>query len=336
MKIFLKILKWLSLSIISLVVLILLTGLIFRLFSPKPQPPGELVDVGGFKLHINSTGEKNNKPTLVIEAGAGAPGEYYHWFSEGLKDSMRVVRYDRAGIGHSELANTPRHPETVARELHQLLELAGESPPYIMAGHSYGGHYIRIFTQLYPDEVAAMVFLDSSHPETDERMNLPPTPWFVNPIYKIGAFLGDLGVLHLFDKNYGPILWAPGLPDSIINRMKDYTYNGKYLKGYLKGDNKWGNSLEKMAAAANDFGSLPIKVFSGTHQNDKVLTRMGVDPVNFREERKKLQQEIADLSSESELFFLDAGHVTILTLKEHADFICQEIIQLLDVLHPKQ
>jgi len=69
--------------------------------------------------------------------------EYYHWLSEGLKDSMRVIRYDRTGIGYSEASNTPRTPETIAHELHQLLEEAGESPPYIMAGHSLGGPYIR-------------------------------------------------------------------------------------------------------------------------------------------------------------------------------------------------
>jgi pimeloyl-ACP methyl ester carboxylesterase len=239
-----------------------------------------------------------------------------------------VVRYDRAGIGYSELANMPRHPKTVARELHQLLELAGETPPYIMAGHSYGGHYIRIFTELYPDEVAAMVFLDSSHPEADKRLNLPKEPWFLKPMYKLGALAGDLGVLHLYDKLFGPILWAPGLPEDVTNRMKDYTFSGKFLKGYLRGDDKWGGTLKELAAKAKDFGSLPIRVFSGTHQNDKALLRLGVDPENFRTERAKMQQEIADLSSDSELYFLDAGHITLFTLKEHANFICENILEL--------
>ncbi len=334
MKILWKVLAWIGLSIISLGVLIMLVSLVYRFFSPTPQPPGELVDIGGFKLHIHSTGEKNNKPTLVIEAGAGAPGEYYHWLSEGLKDSIRVVRYDRAGIGYSELGSTTSDPETAARELHKLLELAGESPPYIMAGHSYGGHYIRIFTQLYGDEVAAMVFLDSSHPEAGKRLHLPKEPWFVTPMYHIGAALGDLGVLHVYDRNFGPILWAPGLPKEITHRMKNYTYNGKFIKGYLKrdGNKKWARRLKKLTLEASDFGSLPINVFSGTHQNDEALIRFGVDPAHFRAERVKMQEEIADLSSDSELFFLDAGHVTIFTIKEHADFICEKILQLLGEL----
>jgi pimeloyl-ACP methyl ester carboxylesterase len=323
-----RVLKWILRSIGILLAIIILAGLISRLITPKPTPTGKLVDVGGFKLHINSTGPKNEKPTLVIESGAGAPGEYYHWLSEGLKDSMRVVRYDRAGIGYSDLANSPRHPETTARELHQLLALAGESPPYIMAGHSYGGHYIRIFTQLFPDEVAAMVFMDASHPEASQRLNLPDDPWFLTPMYKAGAVIGDLGVLHLFDKAVGPILWAPGLPDEVVGRMTDYTYSGKFLKGYLKGDNIWGHELNELASKANDFGSLPIKVFSGTAMHEKALIKRGIDPEHFKNERKQMQQELADLSSRGELFLIDGGHITIFTLKENADIMVREILAL--------
>jgi pimeloyl-ACP methyl ester carboxylesterase len=198
-----------------------------------------------------------------------------------------------------------------------------------MAGHSYGGHYIRIFTQLYPGEVAAMVFMDSSHPHASERLNLPKDPWFLNPMYKAGAVLGDVGVLHLFDKTLGPILWAPGLPEEAIDRMTDYTYNGKFLKAYLRGDDKWGKVLSKMASEANDFGSIPIRAFSGTKINEIALLRRGLDPENFRSERKKMHQELANLSSEGELFLIDAGHITMFTMKENAKIICDEILKLL-------
>ncbi len=210
-RITLKILKWIGLSIASLLLLIILVGLCFRLFSAKPEPPGKLVDIGGFKLHINSTGERNNRPTLVIEAGAGGHSEYYNWIAEGVSDSMRVVRYDRAGIGYSELSDTPRDPETVARELHALLGRTGESPPYIMAGHSHGGHYIRVFKQFYPNEVAALVLLDSGHPDEHERLNMPPSPSWLNSMYYAGAVLGDLGVLDLYITLFGNNIMRAGL-----------------------------------------------------------------------------------------------------------------------------
>ena len=330
MKTLLNILKKIVKSVGILLAVIILGGLACRIFSTKPVPTGKLVDVGGFKLHINAIGKKNNKPTLVIESGAGAPGEYYHWLSEGLKDSIRVVRYDRAGIGYSELANTPRHPVTVARELHKLLEKAGESPPYIMAGHSYGGHYIRIFTQLYRDDVAALVFLDSGHPDESKRLNMPKEPWFIPQMYKAGTILGDLGVLNLYDRTLGPILWAPGLPDEITKRLTDYTYNGKFLRGYSNGDSKWQNTLKELSSKANDFDSLPIRVFSGTHLNKKALLKRGLNPEVIIKERTKMQKEMADQSTKGVVFFIDAGHITIFTVKKNADFICREIITLLE------
>jgi len=332
MRIIRKVLKWIGISIGSFLLLIILAGLALRLFSPKPQPPGKLVDIGGFKLHVNSTGERNNKPTLVIESGAGAPSEYYYWLGEGLKDSMRVVRYDRAGIGYSELSDGPRDPETVARELHTLLEKAGESPPYIMAGHSYGGHYIRLFKQLYPYEVAALVFLDSGHPDLHERLNMPPSPSWLNSMYKAGAVLGDLGVLDLYTRIVKrSILWAPGLPEEVTDRYMDYTLNGKYLWGYLE-EEKWHDDLVEMSKNTMEFDTLPIRVFSGTHWNKKALRKLGLDPYKMKAGRIKMQEEMASLSTNGKVFFLDGGHITIFSLKENADIICKEIIQLLGEL----
>ncbi len=332
MRIIRRVLKYIGISIGSLLLLIILAGLCLRMFSAKPQPPGELVDIGGFKLHINSMGEKNNKPTLVIESGAGAPSEYYYWLGEGLKDILRVVRYDRAGIGYSELSDGPRDPQTVAHELHTLLEKAGESPPYIMAGHSYGGHYIRVFKQLYPNEVAALVFLDSGHPDEHERLNLPPSPSWLNSMYYAGALLGDLGVLDLYTRMAErSILWVPGLPEEVIDRYRDYTLNGKYLWGYLE-EEKWHDDLVDMSRKASEFDTLPIRVFSGTHWNKKALLKMGLNPEKMKTERVKMHEEMASLSTNGKVFFLDGGHITIFSLKENADIICKEIIQLLKEL----
>ncbi|PIB30614.1 alpha/beta hydrolase [Maribacter sp. 4G9] len=332
MRIIWKVLKWIGISIGSLFLLIIIAGLILRLFGHKPQPPGELVDVGGFKLHVNSTGERNNKPTLVIEAGAGGHSEYYYWLAEGLRDSMRVIRYDRAGIGYSELSDGPRDPETVAHELHKLLERTGESPPYILAGHSNGGHYIRVFKQCYPDEVAAMVLIDSGHPDERERLNLPQPPSWLNSIYYAGAVLGDLGILDLYITIFGnDIMLAPGVPKEITGRYQDYFSDGKYLWGYLE-EQKWQRSLEEMSKKVMETDSSPIRVFSGTHLNEGALRKMGLNPENMRAERKKMQEEMAALSTNGKVFFLVGGHFTIFTEKENADIICKEIILLLEEL----
>lgn len=322
MKVFLKILKRIGMFIGSLLILIILAGLCFRLFGPKPQkPPGKLVDVGGFKLHINSSGEKSSKPTLVIEGGAGVASEYYHWLNEGLKDSMRVVRYDRAGLGYSEVSNTPRNPVTIVRELHTLLEKSGESPPYILAGHSFGGPYIRVFTELYPSEVVGLIFLDSSHPEQVKRSNLTQRSSnkfkLVLGVLTVQAVLGDMGILTLYESFMGPILSAEGLPDEINNRTKDFFIGGKYVRAYRE-ELKWYHSGLERAAEANEFDSLPIRVFTASE--------------TFDSEWLKMQKEIANLSTNGKQMSIDGNHATIFTKKENAEIICKEIIQLLGTL----
>lgn len=322
--------------------LIILAGLAFRLFGPTPHPPmGELIDIGDFRLHINSSGEKSNQPTLVIEGGAGSASEYYHWLSEGLKDSMRVVRYDRAGIGYSDASNTPRDPETIARELHTLLEKAGESPPYILAGHSLGGSYIRVFTQLYPDEVVAMALLDATHPERVERFNLPlASSWtFKLMIWSssLQAVLGDMGIMTLYDKLMGPVYSREreGLPDGINRRTIDYVVDGKYLRGYKKELARYHSTL-KRAGETRDFGSVPIRVFTAATEIDpkayETYLAKGIDLKKRRIEAMNMQKEFTDLSTNGKQILIDGNHSSIFTKKENADIICKEIIQLLNIL----
>ncbi len=327
MRKFLKVLKWLGVTFGMLLLFIVVAGLILRIAGPQAQPPGELVDVGGFKLHVHSVGAKNDKPTLVIEAGAGAFSEYYYWLGEGLKDSMRVVRYDRAGIGYSELSDTPRNPETTARELHTLLANTGESPPYIMAGHSYGGHYMRVFTQLYPNEVVGMVFLDAPHPDEHERLNMPAGPGNLSTLYKIGAVLGDLGVLNLIERTIRPLLIAPGLPEEVTEQFIDYSKSGKYLWGYIE-EQKWHNELVDMARTYDDYGDLPVRVFAGTLLHEEILRKRGFDPEFIRRERQKMQKEVATISSDGEVFFMEGGHFFFLE-KESAAIVCEEILEML-------
>ena len=269
MKVFFKVFKWIVKSIGFLLALIVIAGLVVRIFSPKPHKPlGKLVSIGDFKLHINATGEKSHKPTLVIEGGSGTATEYYHWLSEGLKDSMRVVRYDRAGIGYSDECITPRDPETIAHELHQLLEKAGESPPYIMAGHSLGGPYIRVFTELYPGEVEAMFLLDATHPKRVERItSIPKESSWRHKLFmgtqRVQPILADMGILMLYDLMFGPSFGREmeGIPDEMNSRSVDFLINGKYARAVVEEMAYYYSCLER-AGRVTDFGELPIRVFT--------------------------------------------------------------------------
>jgi len=340
----LRILKWTGLSILSVLTLIVIAGLILRIFTPKPQPPGELVDIGGVKLHIDRSGEKNNKPTVVIEGGGGMATEYYHWLNEGLKDSIRVFRYDRAGIGYSDASKTPRDAETVAHELHALLEEAGESPPYIMVGHSLGGPFVRVFTQLYPNEVVGMFLLDTTHPDRVEKVGLPSKSSWKFKIYTwsydVQAVLGDIGIMLLFDKLMGPILprKMEGLPEEINHSTINYLTNGKYLKT-VGNEMRYFHATLNRTREASDFGSLAIRVFPATPTHDvpeevyQEYLKRGMDLRKMRVDNLKLQQDLVHLSTNAQLIPIDGNHTSMFTVKENADIICTEILHLVDELN---
>jgi pimeloyl-ACP methyl ester carboxylesterase len=118
----------------------------------------KLVDVEGRKLGFKVAG--SGSPTVVLEYGLGGNAAVWDGIFPEVARFTRVVAYDRAGYGKSELGPEPRSQEQLAKELHSLLHNAGIVPPYVLVGHSLGGANIRAFAYLFKDEVAGLVFVD--------------------------------------------------------------------------------------------------------------------------------------------------------------------------------
>ena len=74
------------------------------------------------------------------------------------------------GISRSDPVPQPVTPSMSAADLHALLDAAGQTGPFVLAAHSYGGLVARDFAHEYPDEVAGMVLVDSFSPELREAM----------------------------------------------------------------------------------------------------------------------------------------------------------------------
>ena len=130
-------------------------------------PPGQLVDVGGYRLHIRCVG--TGSPTVVLDAGLGGTSLDWALVQPDIGQTTRVCAYDRAGMGWSESGPLPRTPEQIARELHTLLTNAGIEGPYVLVGHSLGGKNVRLFARAYPEQVAGMVLVDVRSEYVDSR-----------------------------------------------------------------------------------------------------------------------------------------------------------------------
>ena len=161
-------------------------------------PAGTLIDVGGHRLHLHCSG--TGTPTVILEAGAD-PHASGAWFTirPAVAEMTRVCAYDRAGYGWSESGPEPRDARTIAAELQRLLERASEPAPFVLVGHSLGGPLIRVFAHRYPDEVVGLVFVDSPHPEEEERR--PPELSMDRPTMRIAEWgfriAARTGVLRL-------------------------------------------------------------------------------------------------------------------------------------------
>ena len=129
--------------------------------------PGRLVDVGGYRLHLQCVGE--GSPTVVLEAVSGGLSLDWAWVQPEVARATRVCAYDRAGRGWSDPGPAPRDARQLAGELHTLLGNAGVAGPYVLVGHSAGGVFVREYAARYPGEVAGMVLLDAAHPDLATR-----------------------------------------------------------------------------------------------------------------------------------------------------------------------
>jgi pimeloyl-ACP methyl ester carboxylesterase len=138
--------------------------------STRYPPPGKLVDVGGWRLHVHCTGEnKQNTPTVVLESGF--LGFSFDWslVQPEVARFTRVCSYDRAGHAWSDPGPRPRTMRQSAHELHKALANLGISPPYVLVGHSLGGLLVRTFASQYPQEVVGMVLVDSAHEDAQRN-----------------------------------------------------------------------------------------------------------------------------------------------------------------------
>jgi pimeloyl-ACP methyl ester carboxylesterase len=143
-----------------------------RASARRSPEAGRLVDIGGYRLKINCTGK--GSPTVVLEAGLGDVSIEWNHVQPKIAQFSRVCSYDRAGYGASDAGPMPRTSAQIAKELHTLLQNAGEPPPYVLVGHSFGGYNVRVFNGSYSDQVAGVVLVDATQ---EDQYELLPAAW---------------------------------------------------------------------------------------------------------------------------------------------------------------
>lgn len=126
----------------------------------KYPPPGEMVDIGLYSLHLYCTGDPSAKPVVVVSPGSSGNVVDWSLVQPEVAKFARICVYDRFGSGWSFGNPQGQTYQEESKDLHTLLQNAGIEGPYVLVGHSYGGAVMQVYASLYPQDVVGMVQVD--------------------------------------------------------------------------------------------------------------------------------------------------------------------------------
>lgn len=317
-------LRWFKRGLFGLAIVVLALGGIGAIYQAiataidrrNYPPPGHLVDVGGRRLHLVVAGNDTGQPAVILESGMATFSSNFFWVQSELATTTQVVAYDRAGLGWSDPAPEPQDAYQSAHDLHTALVEAGISPPYMVAGHSYGGLVARAFTDLYPDEVVGLVLVDASHP--DQWAHIPASrDGKLNGRGNIlTAFLARLGVVRFFQMGRAVYAGLPERPAAEMRAILAQPYSWSTSGNAML---LWNERTRPQINQARSLGDLPLAVLSVTEQPfyADVLTA--------------LQNELLTLSSNSlHVTVQGATHESLVANRDHALIVVETIRRVLE------
>lgn len=300
----LRLLAIFSVVLAGLLVLGLISQAIANAVDAARYPaPGKLVDVGGYRLHINCTG--TGSPTVILDAGLGGTSLDWSKVQPAVARFTRVCSYDRAGYGWSQTGPGPRTSQQLVTELHALLTHAQINGPYVLVGHSLGGLNMRLYAYRYPDEVVGMVLLDATNEQQFAPFGSHPAYFPAQAVnsaaqqlqmFSVAAYFGvgrlvlHTGLVPLEDFSAYPAAVKP----IVLAHASQTRYYGTQHDEYA--------ALQESAAQVRaarqtspSYGKLPLMVLSKDDSQDQ--TAQGKKMAATWD---ALQQDLASLSSNSQ------------------------------------
>lgn len=311
--------RYIALGCLIVIIALLVAGSLYQSISAaldrRAHPmPGQLVDVGGYKMHLYCVGQ--GAPLVILDSGLG--DTYISWqkVQPQIAHFTRVCSYDRAGVGYSDSSPHPSTSKDFAEELHTLLYNAGISSPYVLVGHSMGGFDVRLYASLYRSEVAGMVLVDSSHPEQQKR--LPPA-------------LNDMDATWLREQEFMEFAMPFGIPrflgfcgnDGVVRAAECNFHTVRESVAELEAVSE----SAAQAAKAGKLGDMPLAVLS--EDPDKPQPDLPEDLVKPASDAwQQMQDELARLSTRgTHVIAKNSGHFIQL---DRPDVVIEAVRKVVD------
>lgn len=254
-------------------------------------PNGEMVKVNGHQMHVYKEGE--GKETLVFMSGGGTSSPVLDFKSlySLLSNDYRIVVVEKAGYGFSEVTDSERDIDTILSETRDALFKSGVEGPYILVPHSMSGIEALYWTQIYPDEVKAMIGLDMAVPSAYEDYNINM------PLIRLSEFAANTGLVR----------WIPNIAKSDAIKYGTLTEEEKelykvifYRRTLTKNMINEINQIKQNAKLVKEgnISDVPMLLFSSNGQGT------GWDQKTWN----NYQEDFIDEQENGRLIELDASH----------------------------
>ncbi len=275
--------------IVYLIVALSSLGLIYQNYSSYVdkqnfKPEGNLVDIGGYKLHAQQSGA--GKVTVVFDAGMGDSLLAWKHVVPEVSEVAEVFVYDRAGLGWSEKSPLPRTNVNIVKELKVLLEKSKVKAPFILVGHSFGGLNMQLFAKKYPQDVVGLVLVDSAHENSSDKM--PETSFMRKILFKAGMWAAPFGVPRLYLSLNNPA-------EQAVKSTVKHQYTS------LDESATFTMSMDILKETKRNFGGLPLTVIARNFPSALLEQKKKTSLRNIQ--WAKLQEELAQRSLNSSLIF---------------------------------
>ena len=258
----------------------------------------------GRRIFLSCMG--HGSPVVLFESGyRGGAGAWYK-VQSAIARTTRACAYDRAGYGKSDPGPLPRDGASVARDLDAALRAAGIAGPFVMVGHSAGGLYVRLFSDLRPKDVVGMVLVDTSVEHQDQRFAavFGPGAGGVGALRELAARCYDAAQAGLLPSTAPPLARctpkapSPGGSDAAWRQaVAEASRPSMWSTALSELDTLWTSTSQELDHGRASYGAMPLIVLTadGTY---------GAAPAPARDISggvwRGLHQEVAARSSRGE------------------------------------
>ena len=285
---------------------------------------GRLIDINGNPIHLYEAGNSDLPIVFASDIGTAVPYVDFYPLHETLSQTHHVMIYDKPGYGWSDLTNASRDIDTICEEIHATLhsnDIPGDEDtylePFIYVARGMGALEAIRYAQLYPEDVAGVVFIEGTSPSfcADYNNIMIIESFMTNALRNIGV-MRLMGNSQFVSRTLND---NPQLPHNLRLLNKglglETSWNRNVISEKLKlPDN--GKIVQTAIEEGKTLGNIPIRVITSEANNSSNWSRT--------------QRALLSLSTDSSQVFIkdstryiektDAPTI-IATIEELADYI---------------